>query len=50
MTTRLVTAQPEETTKDVLRRMVEANVGAVLITEGPSLVGIFTERDVLRLA
>lgn len=50
MTTKLVTAQAEEMTHDVLRRMVEANVGAVLICEGPSLVGIFTERDVLRLA
>ena len=50
MTTKLVTAQPEETTKDVLRRMVESNVGAVLICDGPGLLGIFTERDVLRLA
>ncbi len=50
MTTKLVTAEPDETTKAVLARMVEANVGAVLVCDGPGLVGIFTERDVLRLA
>lgn len=50
MTTRLVTAEPGESTRAVLRRMVEANVGAVLICDGPGLVGIFTERDVLKLA
>ena len=50
MTTKLVTAEPAESTRDVLRRMVEANVGAVLVCEGPALVGIFTERDVLKLA
>lgn len=50
MTTKLVTAEPLESTRDVLKRMVEANVGAVLVCDGPGLVGIFTERDVLKLA
>ena len=30
--------------------MIEENVGAVAVCEGHKLVGIFTERDVLRLA
>jgi CBS domain-containing protein len=30
--------------------MLEENIGAVAVCEGPRLVGIFTERDVLRLA
>jgi CBS domain-containing protein len=30
--------------------MLAANVGSIAICEGPRLVGIFTERDVLRLA
>ncbi len=28
--------------------MVEANIGALLVTEGEGIVGIFTERDLLR--
>jgi CBS domain-containing protein len=30
--------------------MLEENVGAVAVCDGPRLAGIFTERDVLRLA
>jgi CBS domain-containing protein len=35
---------------DAVRRMVEANVGSLLVTEGGSIVGIVTERDYLRRA
>jgi CBS domain-containing protein len=49
MTTRLVTVEPQETARTGIDRMVEAGVGSVLVCEGPRLVGIFTERDVLRL-
>jgi CBS domain-containing protein len=33
-----------------IARMLEENVGSVAVCEGNHLVGIFTERDVLRLA
>lgn len=33
---------------DAIGRMVEANIGAVLVTEGGETVGILTERDYLR--
>ena len=33
---------------DAVKAMVKANVGALLITEGEKITGIFTERDYLR--
>ncbi len=45
----VVTVRPEETVQAAIARMVEKNVGAVAVCEGPRLVGMFTERDVLRL-
>ena len=33
---------------DAVKVMVEANVGAVLVTNGTEIEGIFTERDYLR--
>jgi CBS domain-containing protein len=33
---------------DAVRRMVDANVGALLVMEGGRVAGIFTERDYLR--
>ena len=33
---------------DAVRAMVEANVGALLVTDGDEISGIFTERDYLR--
>jgi CBS domain-containing protein len=45
-----VTAAPEETVQAAIERMVEANVGSVAVCDGTRLAGIFTERDVLRLA
>ncbi|MBA3366024.1 MAG: CBS domain-containing protein [Actinobacteria bacterium] len=50
MTVRLVTVEPDETVQVAIARMLEENVGSVAVCEGPRLVGIFTERDVLRLA
>jgi CBS domain-containing protein len=40
--------EADETVLDAVRRMVEANVGSLLVTEGGRVVGIFTERDYLR--
>ncbi len=50
MTVRVVTVSPDETVQVAIARMLEENVGAVAVCEGHQLVGIFTERDVLRLA
>jgi CBS domain-containing protein len=44
----LLTVAPGDTLPQVARRMVERDVGAVLVMEGESLAGILTERDVLR--
>ena len=33
---------------DAVKAMVEANVGALLVTDGEEIAGIFTERDYLR--
>ncbi|HEU5264871.1 MAG TPA: CBS domain-containing protein [Gaiellaceae bacterium] len=50
MSTRLVQADRDDSVRDASRRMVEAGVGSVAVCEGARLVGILTERDVLRLA
>jgi CBS domain-containing protein len=50
MTSKLVSVSPEESAAEAIARMVEAAVGSIVVCEGPELVGIFTERDVLRLA
>jgi len=50
MRVELVTASPEQTAAEAIRRMVGAGVGSVVVTEANQPVGIFTERDVLRLA
>lgn len=50
MSTRLVHVEPEATVREATRRMAEAGVGSVAVCQGSRLVGIFTERDVLRLA
>jgi CBS domain-containing protein len=44
----LLTVAPGDALGEVAQRMVERDVGAVLVMEGGSLVGILTERDVLR--
>ena len=44
----LLTVEATETVVASVRRMDERRVGAVLVLEGERLVGVFTERDVLR--
>jgi CBS domain-containing protein len=39
---------PGDTVRDALNLMVEKNIGAVLVVEGGSLVGILSERDCAR--
>jgi len=50
MRLRVVSVQPGESVQVAIARMLEENVGSVAVTEGDRLIGIFTERDVLRLA
>jgi CBS domain-containing protein len=50
MTVRVVSVRPEDEVQVAIARMLEENVGSVAVCEGEQLVGIFTERDVLRLA
>jgi len=49
MAFQLVTVRPEESAHVAVTRMLEAGIGGVLVCEQHRLVGIFTERDVLRL-
>jgi CBS domain-containing protein len=47
---RLVSVTPDETVQVAIARMLEENVGSVAVCNEGRLVGIFTERDLLRLA
>ena len=44
----LLTADAGTSLTSAVQRMHERRVGAVLVIEGERLVGVFTERDVLR--
>lgn len=44
----LLTVEGHVAVEDAVRRMNERHVGAVLVLEEDRLVGVFTERDVLR--
>jgi CBS domain-containing protein len=48
MNARVVTAVPDERVGDVAARMWAGQVGAAAVMEGDRLVGILTERDLLR--
>jgi len=50
MSFRLVAVRPDESVRVAIARMLEENVGSVAVCEDSRLVGMFTERDVLRLA
>jgi CBS domain-containing protein len=50
MTIRVVTVRPKATVQEAITRMLEEEIGAVAVCDGYRLVGIFTERDVLRCA
>ena len=50
MSFRLVAVRPDEPVNVAIARMLEENVGSVAVCDGSRLVGMFTERDVLRLA
>jgi CBS domain-containing protein len=48
MSRNLLSVEPGETITKVAERMVERNVGAVLVLDGRRLAGIMTERDLVR--
>jgi CBS domain-containing protein len=48
MSTRLLTIEPSQALQEAAHQMADRRVGAILVTEGERLVGILTERDVLR--
>jgi CBS domain-containing protein len=50
MSVRLVTVGPDDPVSLAVARMNEESVGSVTVCDGPELVGIFTERDLVRLA
>jgi CBS domain-containing protein len=50
MSGRVVSVEPTDTVETAIERMREENVGSVVVTSGGRLLGIFTERDLLRLA
>jgi CBS domain-containing protein len=43
----VITVPPDATVKDAARLMHDHRIGALVVAEGESLRGIFTERDVL---
>lgn len=45
----MVIVSPDDTARLAVLRMLEESVGSVAVCEGGTLVGIFTERDVLAL-
>ncbi len=44
----VITISPDATVYDAIGRMVDQNVGAIIVSERGTLRGIFTERDYLR--
>jgi CBS domain-containing protein len=49
MNVRLVSVRPDDTAQAAVAKMLDSGVGSVVVCEQSRLVGIFTERDVLRL-
>jgi CBS domain-containing protein len=50
MSVKVVTVKPKSRVQEAITRMLEEGIGSVAVCDGPRLVGIFTERDVLRCA
>jgi len=48
MSTKLISVEPSATVAEAATVMGERHVGSALVMDGDDLVGIFTERDVLR--
>jgi CBS domain-containing protein len=50
MTREVFTASPDTPLAEVAQAMVKGRFGSAIVVQGPLLLGIFTERDVLRAA
>ena len=48
MTPDLLTVAPEDTIGEAAQKMTERGVGAVVVSDFGRMIGIFTERDVMR--
>jgi len=48
MTREVVTVDPADTIGEAAEKMIDARIGAVLVSDFGSVIGILTERDVLR--
>ena len=48
MRAEFITVAPEDTLGEVARKMVDKNMGAVIVKDYGRLVGILTERDMLK--
>lgn len=46
----MISVQQNTTLVDALKTMVKNDIGAIVIKKGEDVVGIFTERDLLKLA
>jgi len=46
--TAVVTIAPTESVRDLLARLAENNVGALVVADGEQVVGIISERDIAR--
>ena len=44
---KFASAAPKATVREAAKTMAERHIGAILVTEGSRLVGIFSERDIL---
>jgi CBS domain-containing protein len=44
----MITAEADQTVLEVLQVMVEKNIGAILVSRGGQIVGIWTEKDYVR--
>jgi CBS domain-containing protein len=49
MTAPVITIAPHATVQEAARVMMEKKIGCLLVLEGPKLVGIVTETDMLKL-
>jgi CBS domain-containing protein len=45
---RVLTIEPGRTVREAIDRLVEHRIGALLVVDGESIVGIITERDILQ--
>ena len=50
MTPAAVTDRPDDTLAEAARKMWEQQTGSLVVTEGAELIGIVTERDILKAA